>query len=153
MAAPVSKFESAIQALIEVLQGISTAAGYQTDVKSVRRVYEVPHEIPDDEMPFLGIAGTTRTPAAEQVVNAAMWDLLVHVRTFVPDGDDAGAVLSALEADIEKALEADRQLGGMAGWAEILKVRQATQIEAVNFAMGLLDIRIDVEHLLGDATQ
>ena len=90
MPATISKFEDAIQNLIALLKGIATGSGYQTDVKDVKRVYQLPHRIPDDEMPFIGVAGTTRTKPAEQVTYWNTWKQS-DIEADRPSTDPTGA--------------------------------------------------------------
>lgn len=150
MAAIVSKFEDALQFLINALKAVNGAPTYQSTIQDVKREYTLPHQVPADQMPFLGIAGTRRRLArdADQVVGSYAWDFTAYLHVFA----SAGATLSKVEADVETVLEADRTLGDMVDHAQITDAIQTTEIKAVNFAMGKIEIGMDVEHEEGDVT-
>lgn len=158
--ATITKFEDALDAMIVAFESIQTGSGYQTDVKSVKREYKLPHDAPDSEFNFIGIAHTDRKLIRPEdgVSGLAAWDWVVRLHVFAL-ASNGGAELSRIEAGIAQALgaygSAENKLGGAADWCDITRVRQFTELkpEAMKFVMSAVEITVRIEHETGDATQ
>lgn len=85
--------------------------GFQTDAGQLVFFGERPVLSESDPEAAIGIqpSGETRKYNGEQAVVTLTVDLVAHVKV---EADDAGGTLEALIADIKKAVEIDRDLGG-----------------------------------------
>jgi len=143
---PTPIYESILDNLVTTLQGITTGAGYYKTVNRVERLKPGLADLPDPIQIYIDSINDKRSfnDAGDLVTHVAT----IALTTYLKDADDPDEALSKIDADITKALYADRTRGGYAIETEItMAVRIPNDNEyKVWVLVHTIDITYDVSY-------
>lgn len=142
-----SKHQQIIDAIIATMQGITTAAGYETNLGDNVDDWKVNWD--DEEMPALSVCDITEDqqlvgdqPDARNQINL----LNVQFRIFVKNGTRARA-LRKMKADVNKAIGSNTRWNKLAMWTK--PKRSGMVIPDESFEIGGKAIEIQIAYMTG----
>lgn len=121
-------FEASFQALRSKLESITVANGYSTTVNTVDYLATISQDIPESQMPFIGIVpiGTNYRDLPTEGAISKRVALVCHQNIDDDDGEQAMEAICKMELDVYDALYEDRNLDGDADMFVKLQQSQDT---------------------------
>ena len=142
------RVESILLNVVDVLQGISTQAGYETDFKEVHRVPVNPFSQPT--FPMCSIVDVGQEKLDGTPVNFTSSMLHLEIWYWNDETADISQRANLISSDIEKALKVDIKRGNFAYDTEIVGNALMIAPDVFPYGGGLVKVDIKFRYPVGN---